>query len=200
VDVEDLQPYDAALRYLETHGRPERLIAASDTSCIPVPLATAEPQSANYAVHPEPSSFAAEFAVEYGRKRLEACQRLGTPLVTRTERGVQFAFDEPGLIDAGPDFEDVCQTSSERSASWQDAWQARYASEAGTVAEADWLIYFSPPCGDTLVAAVYSHWDRPSPWSYHYFFTFDERDSLSFAGVTRVHHSVPPPPLRGWPK
>ena len=68
------------------------------------------------------------------------------------------------------------------------------------MAEADWLVYFSPPCGDTLVAAVYSHWDRPSPWSYHYFFTFDGDDSLSFVGVTEGHHSVPPPPLRGWPK
>lgn len=98
------------------------------------------------------------------------------------------------------DFERSYPKTSELATEFKKIWKERLASTERDVSEAKWLVYLSPVCGDTLTAAVYGHWDRPSPMSYNFHFTFDDQNSLEFVSISWMHHSTPPPPLKGWPE
>ena len=199
-DQQSFTRYDVALKYLKSNVDLYSITAVSDTTCIPVPYFPNQASSNALAVYPKVAYVDVNIAASYGRIRAKACQEKGIPLMTLTNQGAQYAFDSEQPFDIDYDIEEFYPEVSDFSTTWHQEWQKQFGSSPQEVRNADWLVYFSPQYGDTLLASVFPHWDSGGNWSYHFNFTFSDKDSLRFVGVVETHNSITPIPLKGWPE
>jgi hypothetical protein len=150
------------------------------------------------AIYPKVTYWGMDVAANYNLSREKACNEFNKPfysVFTENKQLREKIDPNNNSIDYGKD----CTAADELSSQWKGSWKNKYASDSTTVSNARWAIYFSPPCNQTLVAAVTRHWENGmGGLDYYFYFKFNDENKIEWMSVSWIHSSTITPPLKGW--
>lgn len=189
-----IEQYEIALRYIQSSDLWDAF-RATYTSCSPVPPTRPDSTESRIAVYPRVVKYLDETTLLSGRARIEMCQQgvdSYTALMNPDSVPSELKIDSSTVLES-------CVDPDKLSAEWKRSWHARFASNDTTIDQAEWALYFSPPCGNELVATIDPHWENgKSGDSFEFYFRFNAEGEIEWVSVGTWHSHVPPSPLRGW--
>jgi len=194
----DFKFYDEALDIIFSNPNPSKLVAWSDTTCNCIPDTKKEDMTMQAAIYPNVIYFGSDIAANYNRGRTKACSEFGKPFdsVFRESQESREMIDPNNF---SIDYSDGCTSIDELTTDWKDTWNKKFASDSIDISKAKWVIYFSPPCKNSITASVYRHWDNGSGGlDYYYYFEFNNEKEVEWLSVSWIHSSTVNPPLKGW--